>query len=78
MSAVPQMIDVTPSLPSGNPRCERSLTPTARMRKTSANPTETLPPAEWPGSTKVAVVRIEGYQLGFEGLQLPRPAPSAG
>ena len=75
---VPQMIDMTPGLPSGNPRCERSLTPTARMRKTSVNPKETLPVAEWPGSTSLAVVRIEGYQLASEGLQLPRPAPKAG
>ncbi len=63
------MIDLTPGFPSGNPRCERSLTPTARMRKTSANPTETLPLAEWPGSTKVVVVTIEGYHLRRRGLQ---------
>ncbi len=75
---VPQMIDLTSSHPSGNPRCERSLTPTAHLRKTSTNPTETQRPAEWPGSTKLVVVRIEGYQLLIEGLQLPRPAPSAG
>jgi hypothetical protein len=24
------------------------------------------------------VVRIEGYELAIEGLQLPRPAPTAG
>ena len=75
---VPQMIGLTPGHPSGIPRRERSLTPTEQMRKTSPNPTETLPPAEWPGSTKFGVVRIEGYQLAIEGLQLPRPAPSAG
>ncbi len=39
------------------------------MRKTSANPKETLPPAEWPGSTKVGVVTIEGYHLRRRGLQ---------
>jgi hypothetical protein len=78
MSARTPITESTAGLPSGNPRCERSLTPTAHLRKTSTNPTETLPVAEWPGSTKVAVVRIEGYDLAFEGLQLPPPAPSAG
>jgi len=64
--------------PSGNPWCERSVTPTAHLRKTSTNPTETQRLAEWPGSTNSGVVRIEGYELAIEGLQLPRPAPTAG
>ena len=64
--------------PSGNQWCERSVTPTAHLRKTSTNPTETQPLAEWPGSTNSGVVRIEGYELAIEGLQLPRPAPTAG
>jgi hypothetical protein len=72
------MNESTKGLPSGNPRCERSLTPTAQMRKTSPNPKETRTLAAWPGSTKLAVVRIAGYELATEGLQLPPPAPSAG
>jgi len=73
-----QMNDSDHGHPSGNLWCERSLTPTAHLRKTSTNPTETQPPPEWPGSTNARVVRIEGYDSAIEGLQLPRPAPKAG
>lgn len=75
---VPQVMISTTGHPSGNQWRERSLTPTAHLRKTSTNPTETQPVAEWPGSTNARVVRIEGYGSAIEGLQLPRPAPSAG
>jgi hypothetical protein len=64
--------------PPGTRGASVSLTPTAHLRKTSTNPTETQRLAEWPGSTNSGVVRIEGYELAIEGLQLPRPAQKAG